>query len=132
VGVLLSIDYRYNELVRANTVFWNASGITAHLGLSGLQIQTESLASLLKGGVAFATPNQPGGLVAEGSVFKLYDELNDDWLAWSPDIWIGPGKNPNPKAAQASESERKRIHHKLKSGQKESDLPLVDWFENLF
>lgn len=132
VGLLLSIDYRYNELVRANTIFWNASGISAHLGLSGLQIQTESLAALLKGGVAFATPNQPGGLVAEGSVFKLYDKLDDDWLAWSPDIWIGPGKNPDPKAAQASESERKRIHHKLKSGQKESDLPLVDWFENLF
>ncbi len=132
VGVLLSIDYRYNELVRANTVFWNASGISAHLGLSGLEIQTESLAALLKGGVAFATPNQPGDPVAEGSVFRLHDKLDDDWLKWSPELWIGPGKNPRAKPSTKIEKDPKRVHHKAGKEKQGVDLNPIHWFEHLF
>jgi len=132
VGILLAIDYRYNELVRANTVFWNASGISAHLGLGGLQIQTESLAALLKGGVAFATPNDPGDPVAEGSVFKLHDELNDDWLKWSPEIWIGPGKNPDAKPSAQGKKKPKRVHHKFGEKPKSKEVNPIHWFEHLF
>lgn len=132
VGILLSIDYRYNELVRANTVFWNASGISAKLGLTGLKIQTESLAALLKGGVAFATPNDPAAPVAEGSVFKLHDKLDDDWLKWSPKIWIGPGKNPDAKSKAVREKPRKRVHHKAKTEQQGVDLNPIHWFKHLF
>ena len=132
VGILLSIDHQYNELVRDNTVFWNASGISAKLGLTGLRIQTESLASLLKGGIAFATPDNPGNVVAEGSVFKLHDELDDDWLKWSPRIWIGPGENPHPESTAEKEKERKRVHHKAKGDKSGIDLNPIHWFHHLF
>ena len=60
--------------MRANSVFWNAGGISADLGLSGLHIHAASLKALLSGGVAFATPPKPGAPVSEGSVFKLHPE----------------------------------------------------------
>jgi paraquat-inducible protein B len=44
--------------VRENPVFWNASGVGVHFGLfSGAEIHTESLKSILAGGIAFATPD---------------------------------------------------------------------------
>lgn len=133
VGILLSIGQQYSDLVRTNTVFWNASGISAKLGLTGLKIQTESLASLLEGGVSFATPNKPGALVAEGSVFRLQTKLEDDWLKWSPQIWIGPGKNPQAKSTTKREREPQRVHHKAKDAKKSGvDLNPIHWFKHLF
>jgi paraquat-inducible protein B len=89
VRVHLNIQWRYAPLVRTNSVFWNAGGITANLGLTGLHIHTESLEALLAGGIAFATPDKPGARVKSGSVFKLHPEVKDDWLKWSPKISRG-------------------------------------------
>jgi len=85
VRVTVNIEPRHASLVRSNSVFWNSSGISADLGLHGLQVHAESLKSLLSGGVAFATPPQPGHTVSEGSVFKLYAEAKDDWRKWETD-----------------------------------------------
>jgi paraquat-inducible protein B len=82
VRVRVNILRRYASLVRTNTVFWNASGISADLGLTGLHIHAESLQSLLSGGVAFATPGRMGERVKDGSVFKLHPEVKDEWLDW--------------------------------------------------
>jgi len=79
------IDRRYATLVRSNTRFWNASGIDVDAGLrSGLKIRTESLATIMAGGVAFATPDPPGAAVSEGARFRLAEEPKKDWLRWSP------------------------------------------------
>lgn len=77
-----NIQGRYASLVRANSVFWNSSGISADLGLSGLHLHTESLSALLSGGIAFATPDSPGAPVKAGSVFKLHLEAKEDWMKW--------------------------------------------------
>lgn len=63
-----------DQRVRANTVFWNASGIDVHLTAAGLEVDTPSLASLLIGGVSFETPGDPASEppVAEGFVFPLF------------------------------------------------------------
>jgi paraquat-inducible protein B len=82
VRVRLNILNRYASLVRSNTVFWNASGISADLGLTGLHIHAESLQALLSGGIAFATPDRMGERVKDGSVFKLHPEVKDEWLDW--------------------------------------------------
>ena len=56
--------------------FWNAGGISVSGGLSGLKIRTESLETILTGGLAFYTPedgrNAPA--VQNGHVFRLYDD----------------------------------------------------------
>ena len=82
VRLHVNIQGRYASLVRANSVFWNSSGISADLGLSGLHIHTESLSALLSGGIAFATPDSPGARVKGGSVFELHLQAKEDWMKW--------------------------------------------------
>jgi paraquat-inducible protein B len=64
----------HNQLVDANSQFWNASGFRATLNADGIRITTESLQTLLSGGIAFETPNDmPAEPSAEGTVFALHD-----------------------------------------------------------
>ncbi|MCD8504454.1 MAG: MlaD family protein [Burkholderiaceae bacterium] len=62
----------YDKYVNANTRFWNDSGVQVGLGPNGLQVHVGSLASLLSGGISFASfgPDAP---VAEDFVFKLFE-----------------------------------------------------------
>jgi len=61
VVVHARILQNYAPLVRADSKFWNAGGINAHLGLfSGLNISAESAQTLVSGGLAFATPETYG------------------------------------------------------------------------
>jgi len=50
------IEPEYSHLVNTSTRFWNASGITLKGGLSGVEVKSESLQTLLAGGIAFETP----------------------------------------------------------------------------
>jgi paraquat-inducible protein B len=47
------VDAPYDAFVTPVTRFWNASGIDVKLGADGLKVQTESLAAVLAGGLAF-------------------------------------------------------------------------------
>jgi paraquat-inducible protein B len=51
--VSVFVDAPYDGFVKPVTRFWNASGIDVKLGADGLNVQTESLAAVLAGGVAF-------------------------------------------------------------------------------
>jgi len=64
----------HHKLVRKNTRFWNASGLDVAIGADGIRVDTESLAALMIGGLAFDThPDQPPGEPAtENDVFKLF------------------------------------------------------------
>lgn len=87
VFVHVNIWPKYTALVRANSVFWNASGLQAHFGLfSGLDISVESLEALLAGGIAFATPDEPGPQVGNGAAFRIVAKAKEDWLSWAPRI----------------------------------------------
>ncbi|MEN8199024.1 MAG: MlaD family protein [Thermodesulfobacteriota bacterium] len=92
VLVYINIHPRYVGLVRENTKFWNNGGMRIKGGLlSGIQISTESLASVLSGGISFSTPNKKdmGNRVANGRHFALHSEPDDDWLNWSPALELG-------------------------------------------
>jgi paraquat-inducible protein B len=89
VLIHVSIQQRFAPLVRKNTVFWNASGIGVNWSLfKGLHVHTESLESILAGGVAFATPDNDkmGKRAKENAVFPLQAEVKDEWLKWKPTI----------------------------------------------
>ena len=47
------VEAPYDGFVKPVTRFWNASGIDVKLGADGLKVQTESLAAVLAGGLAF-------------------------------------------------------------------------------
>jgi paraquat-inducible protein B len=55
-SVKIFVQSPYDHYVTANTRFWQASGIDVSLSASGLSVQTQSLLSILIGGIAFATP----------------------------------------------------------------------------
>lgn len=65
----------YDQMVRANTRFWNVSGLDVSMGADGLRIRTESVKSLLYGGIAFETPATLEHVAddVEDIVFTLYD-----------------------------------------------------------
>jgi paraquat-inducible protein B len=51
--VSVFVEAPYDGFVKPETRFWNASGIDVRLGADGLNVQTESLAAVLAGGLAF-------------------------------------------------------------------------------
>ena len=68
------VDAPYNDLISANTRFWNASGINVDAGTAGLSVHMESLEALVVGGVAFGLPEDAdrGAPVAANHAFRLY------------------------------------------------------------
>ena len=99
VEIRALIRHPYARLVRANSVFWNASGVRVTGGLfDGVDVRVESLRALATGGVAFATPDAPGKPAADGAVFSLADEPEDRWLEWAPKI---PSAEGGRNTAQA-------------------------------
>jgi len=103
VNVHVLIETNFAPLVRADSKFWNAGGISAHFGLfSGLSMGAENLKSLVIGGIAFATPSPPGILATNGGIFPLNEKVDPAWLGWSLAIVItnAPAKAPqSPPAA---------------------------------
>jgi paraquat-inducible protein B len=47
----------YDQYVNADTRFWQASGIDVSLTANGINVRTESVVSILIGGIAFETPS---------------------------------------------------------------------------
>jgi paraquat-inducible protein B len=88
--IVLQIKPRYVKLVRSSSKFWNASGAEVKLGLfSGLEVNVESLKSLVGGGIVFATQFDPKSKQERnGAKFPLYDQPMKEWLDWAPQIAI--------------------------------------------
>jgi paraquat-inducible protein B len=85
------IHQNYTPLLRVDSEFWNAGGISAHLGLfSGLNISAESAQTLISGGIAFATPQVYGPPATNGSVFYINEKEDTAWESWNPIIPLQP------------------------------------------
>jgi paraquat-inducible protein B len=46
----------FDQLIRGNTSFWNVSGINVSMGADGFKMQTESIRSMMFGGISFESP----------------------------------------------------------------------------
>ncbi|WP_455286598.1 PqiB family protein [Cupriavidus necator] len=51
------VNKPYDKLVAADTRFWHASGVDLKLDANGLKLSTQSLATVMLGGVAFQAPD---------------------------------------------------------------------------
>ncbi len=92
VLVYLNIHEPFVNLIRENTKFWNSSGFRIKGGLmTEMKISTESLATLIGGGVTFSTPDNEdmGNRVSNGKHFILHTDPDDQWLNWSPALELG-------------------------------------------
>jgi paraquat-inducible protein B len=79
VVIHVFINAPYDQYVTNNTKFWNASGIEVTLDANGFKVQTESLTSVIAGGITFQTPpDQPIAAAAnENARFTLYSDRDN-------------------------------------------------------
>jgi paraquat-inducible protein B len=90
--VRVLVEPRYARLVRIGSRFWSTSGVDVSLSLfRGVEINVDSLRSLIAGGIAFATPDAASPPATEDTIFVLHDKPEKEWLAWAPKIPIPPG-----------------------------------------
>ena len=86
VEVYINIYDHFTDLVNIQSRFWITSGVNVDAGIfSGLDIQTESLETILTGGVAFASPKLNLPSVPQGQFFSLALSPEEEWLNWSPE-----------------------------------------------
>ncbi len=73
------INAPYDKFIFNNTRFWNASGIDFSVDANGLKVNTESIVTVLLGGIAFETPIAFGSTVPAkaGDRFQLYKSYQD-------------------------------------------------------
>ncbi|MBT2324114.1 MCE family protein [Variovorax paradoxus] len=75
VTLRVFVNAPYDRLVGVNTRFWHASGLDVQLSANGVKLRTQSLATVLLGGIAFQAPDDAGGPVAqENTAFTLADD----------------------------------------------------------
>ena len=76
VDIQLFIEAPYHGWVTENTRFWNASGIDVSLNAQGLKVNTQSMVSIVSGGIAFDVPHgtPPGKEAKDNEVFLLYPD----------------------------------------------------------
>ncbi|WP_181902277.1 PqiB family protein [Thalassotalea euphylliae] len=86
VDINLYIKPEFAHLVKQHSRFWNASGLTVSGSLTtGLHVDTDSLASILSGGIAFDTPDIEGDSVASknGDRYKLHQHFQDAEMGYA-------------------------------------------------
>ncbi len=78
VTLKVFVNAPYHRFVYKNTRFWNASGIDVKFDSQGVRIDTDSVVSMLIGGISFGIPQgaEPGFPAEKYSTFILYDNLD--------------------------------------------------------
>jgi len=78
VDIKIFIDAPHYTKVTENTRFWNASGFDVSLTAQGLKVDTQSVVSILNGGIAFDLAKElgPGVEAKENEFFYLYPDRN--------------------------------------------------------
>ncbi|KVV38683.1 mammalian cell entry protein [Burkholderia territorii] len=73
------VNAPYDQYVGVNSRWWQASGVDLRLDSSGLKLNTQSLATVILGGIAFQTPpNQDSGATApNNTTFRLGSDEAD-------------------------------------------------------
>jgi paraquat-inducible protein B len=79
VSIRIFVRVPFDQYVTANTRFWNATGVDVTLDSAGFRVQTESLVSILIGGIAFqALPDAAVAPAADANaVFQLFGTRED-------------------------------------------------------
>jgi paraquat-inducible protein B len=79
VEIRIFVRAPYDKFVRADTHFWNDSGVSVNLGPQGFHVELQSLQAVFSGGVAFKTdrfgPEAPPS--APNTEFHLYESETD-------------------------------------------------------
>ncbi|WP_457598515.1 MlaD family protein [Hydrogenimonas sp.] len=80
------IEPRYAHLVRSNARFYIAGAFGMDISLMGVKVRTETLKTMVSGGIGMAVPDKPGPIVENGHTFRLYNEPREAWTHWKPKL----------------------------------------------
>jgi len=75
VDINVFVNAPFDKYVFKNTRFWNASGLDIAVDASGIRVNTESVVTIMIGGIAFETPAnlEPGDPAEPNEMFRLYE-----------------------------------------------------------
>ncbi|RKE39457.1 paraquat-inducible protein B [Paraburkholderia sp. BL23I1N1] len=79
VTLRVFVNAPYDRFVSSGTRFWHASGIDVSLDTTGVKVNTQSLVSIVIGGLAFETPSEEAAQsqAAAGTTFALFHDRAD-------------------------------------------------------
>ena len=82
ITVRIFINAPYDQWVNKTTKFWNASGVDFSMSADGIKMDTESLVSILIGGIAFESSDlsKDATPAENNSTFKLYANKSESLL----------------------------------------------------
>jgi paraquat-inducible protein B len=86
VDIEVFVETPYDRVVTDAAVFWNTSGLDLSIDASGLHVDTQSLATVVAGGIAFGfrDDDPPGQPAAEGAQFTLFEDRTHAMARPSP------------------------------------------------
>lgn len=72
ISLTAFIQKKYTHLVKKDSLFWNVSGLKIDASLSGIKIKTESLSTILAGGLSFSS-SEYSDLAEKDQRYEIYD-----------------------------------------------------------
>lgn len=76
VNIKAFVKMKHSHLINDGSRFWNISGLQANVSASGINLQLDSLTSLIAGGITFTTPAE-GETLSQDHTFTLFDTIDD-------------------------------------------------------
>ncbi len=76
IAIEIFVDAPHDKNVTTGAMFWNASGLDVTLDATGLRVDTQSLTTVIAGGIAFGArdPAVPGPPAPEDTRFTLFED----------------------------------------------------------
>lgn len=72
--IVIFVDAPNDRFITPATRFWNASGVDVSLGAEGMKLRSQSIASIVAGGIAFETGVVPAEAAPSAGDFTLYKD----------------------------------------------------------
>ncbi len=86
VRITAFIEPRYAHLVRERAKFYMAGAFGMDVSLMGVKVRTETLKTMISGGIGMAVPEEPGPVVENGHTFPLFNKPEEAWIGWRPKL----------------------------------------------
>ncbi len=86
IELKLFIDNCYSYIVRKNSLFYNSTAMGMDVSLFGVKISTETIATMIHGGITMVTPDEPEEKAKNTDSFKLHNAPDEDWLEYEPEL----------------------------------------------
>ncbi len=78
ITIRIFVNAPYDKFIGINTRFWHASGFDMQINAGGFTFNTQSLATVLLGGLSFQSPDdEPGPTAKENTVFALVESQTE-------------------------------------------------------